>query len=276
MLESLGDLSGVCREEASIITGLNPKGCLIINGDNPDLVAAVGAYQGQKIRFGFDRKNDLFATDVHCDAKGVQFNLNGSLRRRVFVPMLGKHTAANALAAIAVGRKMGLAEEAIIDNLAHAHGPDMRLQLQKLGQVTVLNDAYNSNPNSLKAAVETLAALPAKGRKVAVLGDMLELGEQSDHYHDEAGEFAASCRFEMLICVGKNAQRIAKAAQLAGMKDRSIIRFTDAAAAAKGILKKLRRDDLVLLKGSRSIGLETIAATIAQHSAPTRSRKAAS
>src|SRR5205814_5517050 len=178
---------GVRREEASIIQGLNPKGCLIVNGDDAPLLSLVAAYPGQRVTFGLKPTNDLFATDIHCAADGVRFNLNGNPRRRVYVPMLGRHSAANALAAIAVARKMGLEVEAIIDALSRAHGPDMRLQLSRVNGVTVLNDAYNANPNSTRAAIETLAALPARGRRVAVLGDMLELGDHSDRYHQETG-----------------------------------------------------------------------------------------
>jgi UDP-N-acetylmuramoyl-tripeptide--D-alanyl-D-alanine ligase len=118
----------------------------------------------------------------------VRFNLNGNHRRRVFVPMLGKHTACNALAAIAVGRKMGLAVEAIIDSLSRAHGPDMRLQLSKVNGVTVLNDAYNANPNSTRAAIETLdrPAQPARPARRGA-GRHARIGQHSDHYHAETG-----------------------------------------------------------------------------------------
>src|SRR3954462_6849256 len=95
-LEFLGDLMGVRRENASVIAGLNPKGLLIINGDDPDLIEAVAGYPGKRITFGFKPTNDLFASDVECHEAGVRFRVNNG-RRHVFVPMLGRHTAANAL-----------------------------------------------------------------------------------------------------------------------------------------------------------------------------------
>ena len=100
-LEYLGDLMGVRQENASIIHGLNPKGLLVVNGDDPELLAAVQDYPGKRITFGFEPTNDLFATDIHCDDTGTRFSLNNS-RREVFVPMLGKHSACNALAAWAI------------------------------------------------------------------------------------------------------------------------------------------------------------------------------
>ena len=264
-LEGLGDLDGVRREEASIVTGLNPRGCLIVNGDDEGLVSLVSRYPGQIVKFGLKTAgNDLFATDIHCGTDGVRFNLNGDARRRVFVPMLGKHSACNALAAIAVGRRMRLAEEAILAALAQATGPEMRLQLSNVNGVTVLNDAYNANPNSTRAAIETLLALPSRGRKVAVLGDMLELGEHSDSYHREIGQLGGSSRLDLLICVGKKAKLMAASAKEAGMEGPRIVTYPDALAAARGITRRVRGQDLILLKASRSVGLESVAKAITE------------
>src|SRR5688500_14604033 len=275
-LEGLGDLDGVRREETSIVTGLSPRGCLIVNGDDAPLVSLVSRYSGQIIKFGLNpRGNDLFATDVECDHKGVHFNLNGNPRRRLFVPLLGRHSACNALAAIAVGKRMGIPEDAIADSLANAHAPDMRLQLSKVNGVTVLNDAYNANPNSTRAAIETLVALPVRGRRVAVLGDMLELGRASDAYHREAGVLAANSNLDLLICVGKKAQLIAASAKAAGMEAPRIVTYADATAAARGVTKRVRGSDLILLKASRGVGLEAVARALAE-SEKKFTRKAAS
>ncbi len=127
-LEFLGDVAGVRRENASIIEGLNPKGSLIVNGDDSELLSAVAKYRGQRITFGFKDTNDLFAADVRCDETGVRFKLNG--RVEMFVPLLGRHTAANALAAIAVGKRFRMSDEEIARGLATAKGPEMRLQRQ--------------------------------------------------------------------------------------------------------------------------------------------------
>jgi UDP-N-acetylmuramoyl-tripeptide--D-alanyl-D-alanine ligase len=259
----LDDLDGVRREEASIVTGLNPRGCLIVNGDDRELVSLVSRYSGQIIKFGLNTTgNDLFATDIECDHTGVHFNLNGNPRRRLFVPLLGRHSACNALAAIAVGKKMNIPDDAIVESLANAHTPDMRLQLSKVNGVTVLNDAYNANPNSTRAAIETLVALPARGRRVAVLGDMLELGKQSDAYHKETGVLAANSNLDLLICVGKKAKLIAASAKAAGMEAPRIVTYPDAAAAARGVTRRVRGSDLILLKASRSVGLEAVAKAI--------------
>ena len=274
-LEGLDDLMGVRNENASIVSGLNPKGLLVVNGDDPDLLSAVNAYKGKRITFGFEPTNDLFANDVRCDANGIHFFLNNS-KREVYVPMLGKHTAANALAAIAVARRMGLSEEQVIESLAEARGPEMRLQLQDIEGVSLLNDAYNANPNSMRAALETVGALPLKGRRVAVLGDMRELGKSSERYHREIGQFAATCKIDLLACVGQQATLIAESAEKSGMATGAICRFPDARAAANTVPGWLREGDLVLLKASRSIHLELVAQAIMEGRQPTVLRKAAS
>ncbi|HEV2292674.1 MAG TPA: UDP-N-acetylmuramoyl-tripeptide--D-alanyl-D-alanine ligase [Tepidisphaeraceae bacterium] len=274
-LEFLDDLMGVRRENATIIAGLNPKGLLIINGDDRDLVDAVAHYPGKKVMFGFGEQNDLFASDVVCTERGVTFKLNGT--RDVFVPMLGRHTAANALAAIAVARRLRVSEEAIIESLATAEGPDMRLQLDDVNGIKLLNDAYNANPNSMRAALETVAGLPTTGRRIAVLGEMRELGKSSERYHREIGEFAATCKLDMLVCVGPNAALIADAAGKSGMNPKVISTFADAPTAAPAVRKSVKKGDLVLLKASRGIRLEFIAQALAEtpQSTPARVRKVA-
>ena len=272
-LEGLGDLAGVRRENATIISGLDPKGLLIVNGDDPELLAAVKDYPGQRVTFGFNPTNDLYATDVRCEEAGVRFRLNGS-RREVFVPLLGRHTASNALAAIAVGRKLRVAEETIFESLAKSDGADMRLQLQKANGLSILNDAYNANPNSMRAALETATALPHAGRRVAVLGDMRELGETSERYHREVGDAAGRAGFALLACVGADARWIADAAQSSGMAAGAVLRFPDAAAAAAQLPSHIRPGDLVLIKASRGIQLEAVAKALAAQ--PTPPMKAAS
>jgi UDP-N-acetylmuramyl pentapeptide synthase len=215
-------------------------------------------YEGTIVTFGFDERNDLFATDIEWDHAGTRFHLNGS-RRVVTVPMIGRHSAANALAALAVARRMGVSEEEAIADLAHSSGPDMRMQRHELGTLTIINDAYNANPNSMKAALETVGGLPASGRRVAILGDMRELGAATERYHRELGTFAAGCKFDLLLCVGDDAKLYAEAAHAAGMDEQAIHHYGDAKQLAGDIERHVRKDDLVLLKASRGMRLEEIA-----------------
>lgn len=261
-LEGLVDLPGVRREEASVIEGLSPRGLLVVNGDDPDLLAAVAPYPGKRLTFGLQQTNDLFASDIRCGADGVRFRLNDS-RTEVFVPMLGRHTACNALAAIAVGKRMGLPDDAIVEGLAHATGAEWRLQLQNVGPYRVLNDAYNANPASMHAALETLCSLPGEGRRIAVLGDMRELGPNSDQFHQEMGRFVATCPLDLLVCVGAKADLIARSAAEVGVDPGRVQRFATAEEAIDFLRGTLVPGDTVLLKGSRLIGLERVATALA-------------
>jgi UDP-N-acetylmuramoyl-tripeptide--D-alanyl-D-alanine ligase len=261
-LEGLTDLDGVRRENAAITRGMSAEGLLVVNGDDPLLLQAVSAFDGRRVSFGFSPGNDLWAADVICRPDGTRFKLNG--RADVFVPLLGRHSAANALAAIAVGRELGVADDRLIAGLATATGPEMRLQLKLIGGISLLNDAYNANPASVRAALETLCALPARGRRIAVLGEMRELGDWAEKYHREIGAFAAQCKLDALVCVGRDAAWIAQAAQEAGMEHDCITCYPDAISAAAGMVRWLSSGDLILLKASRAIGLERIATEIAQ------------
>ena len=261
-LEGLGSIMGVRQEEASIIEGLNPKGTLIVNGDDAELLDAVSAHEGKRVTFGLGEHNDLFATDITCTLSGVRFLLNG--RRELTVPLLGKHVACNALAAIAVAKRMGLSEDAIAEALAAARGPEMRLQLLSFHGVTLINDAYNANPASMAAALETLALLDHPGRKIAVVGDMKELGDHTDRYHRELGQAAANCGPDLLVCVGEKARLIGEEAERCGMDGECISYFTDSRPAAEALPGWFESGDLVLLKASRSMRLETVAQAMGQ------------
>ncbi len=260
-LEGLDDLMGVRRENAMLVSGLNPRGCLVVNGDDSELLNAVSHYEGTRVTFGFGEHNDLYATDITWDHAGTTFFLNGS-KRQVFVPMIGRHSAANALAAIAVARRMGVSEDQAITDLAEAEGPDMRMQRHEVGEMTVINDAYNANPNSMKAGLETVSKLPCPGRRVAILGDMRELGNATERYHRELGEFAAACKFDLLLCVGESAKWYVDGAKHAGMDPGRIHHYADAKKIAKEIGSHLNKNDLVLLKASRGIRLEEVAQVI--------------
>jgi UDP-N-acetylmuramoyl-tripeptide--D-alanyl-D-alanine ligase len=170
---------------------------------------------------------------------------------------------------------MGLSEAEIAAGLARVEGPDMRLQLQTTGEVTVLNDAYNANPASMKAALETASQLASRGRRIAVVGDMLELGRSSERFHREIGQFAGTCKFDALICVGPEAKLIMESALAAGMDAAKVRHFADSTAAAAAAPQWLRAGDLVLLKGSRGMKLERIAQAIADFRGPDLTRKSA-
>lgn len=269
-LEGLGDVGGVRRENASVIAGLNSRSTLIVNGDDLGLLAAVGSCPAKKITFGTTPGCDLVISDVHSDASGTRFRLNGS-RNPFSLPLIGSHNAMNAVAAIAVGRRLGLNEGQIAEGLADARGPDMRMQLREVAGVHVLNDAYNANPASMRAALETVRGIGLGRRKIAVLGEMLELGASRVEHHRDIGEMLPGCGFDRVACVGDGGKIIADAAEQAGFSPSRIARFENSTACAEILPTWLSDGDLVLLKGSRGVRLELVADAIAARRAgPTR------
>lgn len=258
-LEFLGSLDGVRHENAQTVVGMDAlRGLLVLNGDDPDLRKAVdGWWKGRVLTFGSDDKSDLFATEVTTDWDGTRFRLNGS-RVTLHVPMLGKHVATNALAAVAVARRMGLTDEQLATGLSKAVGPEMRLQPMTVGGVRVLNDAYNANPPSVRAALETIAALPCDGRRVIVLGDMFELGATGPGHHYAIGRLAAR-QADVLVLVGEQmSTQAAEGAKGAGLALAKLHTFPDTAAAAAKLPALVHPGDTVLLKGSRGMRMETL------------------
>lgn len=262
-LEFLGDLNGVRSENASIAEGLAKDGLMIVNGDDTALPPAVRRFGVNCHTFGFGSACDLFALNIELANDSVRFNTNDSTTR-FFVPQLGRHTAANALAAIAVGRRIGMNDDEIARGLASASKAEMRLEFHRVGVVNVLNDAYNANPASMRAALQTFAELPARGRRVAILGDMRELGETGERYHHEIGEAVAKAKVDVLICVGALSRFVAESAEKRGISATRIHRFDDSKSASQSIENLILSGDTVLLKASRGVKLELVAKELAK------------
>ena len=255
-LEGLGNLDGVRKEEASIIEHLRPHGLLVVNGDDPALLSHVAEYPGKRVTFGLSPGCDLRAQDIHCRLEGTCFRVNGG--PVLSVPLVGRHFAVNALAAIAVAQHMGLSAGDISDGLGTASSPEMRMEVQRVGDITVLNDAYNANPASMSAALETFASLELPGRRVAILGGMRELGPTSQQLHWELGAAVAKAGIDVLLCLGDLAGDIAEGALAAGMPVASVHRFADAKETQIALPLLVRDGDTLLLKGSRGVHVEQV------------------
>jgi UDP-N-acetylmuramoyl-tripeptide--D-alanyl-D-alanine ligase len=189
---------------------------------------------------------------------------DGTQTIQVRLPTWGEHNARNALAALAVAKAMGIEWATASEALTKFQPPKMRLQRQWMEPpgCWVINDAYNANPDSVKAALRTLKALPAR-RRVAVLGEMLELGAFHEQGHREVGEVAAET-VDLLLVVGEGAMAIAEGALAAGMPSECIVRFATLKEAQKAWREWLKAGDVVLLKASRAVGLERLLEPISE------------
>jgi len=215
--------------------------------------------KGEVITFGFSENADVRGLSCQVGWDGTLLSAtDGGRTVTVKLPLPGEHNARNALAALAVAKALGIDWDIASRALENFQPPKMRLQRQWLDPpgCWVINDAYNANPDSVKAALRTLKALPAK-RKVAVLGEMLELGEFHRQGHYEVGKVAAET-VDLLIVVGENAFAIAEGAESCGMPREQIVKFGDLEAARENWRKLLLPGDLVLLKASRAVGLERL------------------
>jgi UDP-N-acetylmuramoyl-tripeptide--D-alanyl-D-alanine ligase len=260
-LEFFHDLVGVVREEGSVAECLPPDGVLFLNGDNPWSEIIARRTRARVVQVGLERGNDCVARDVRVDDSGTAFTVDcryAGLSGEYRINLLGRHQVTNALLALAVGAEMGLRPEQIKQGLLACAPAKMRLQMSisNPSGIRILDDSYNANADSMLAALQTLRELPCAGRRVAVLGDMAELGDCSRAAHFEVGRRAASSRLDQLFAIGRRGCQIAAAARSSGFK--SVVEIDEVERAAQAVKEFARPGDVVLVKASRSMGMERI------------------
>jgi len=262
-LEFLGSLEGVAEEKGSLFEAVRAEGTAIINLNDPHL-APWEKRLPHKWTFAIDAPADLTATEVRPEAAGIGFLL--TLRRtgesaRIHLATSGRHQVANALGAAAVAASLGYRLDEIREGLAAFRPVALRAEVLEADGKTILLDAYNANPASMKAAIEMLAAFPRRegaSRKIALLGDMLELGTHSESAHREVGAAAAQNGVDLLIAVGRWAEAMASGARQAGMAGEKVSAYADLPSLQKEFLTYIRKGDLLLIKGSRGMRMETV------------------
>ena len=262
-LEFFGDVAGVAQEEGWLAELLPADGKLLVNGDSEWTELIARRTRATVVRVGLGEKNDWRAKGIRLDKHGVTFRVEApktDFGGEYRVNLLGRHQVVNALFAVAVSEELGLGRPAVRDGLAECPPAKMRMQFWEAGGVRVLDDAYNANADSTVAALETLCALPLQGRRVAVLGEMAELGAQSESAHAEVGRRAAELGIGQLFAVGRMAPVVAAAARKAGLS--RVIEFADVETARNAVKNFVKAGDVVLLKASRASRLERIAETL--------------
>jgi UDP-N-acetylmuramoyl-tripeptide--D-alanyl-D-alanine ligase len=262
-LEFFGDIAGVAQEEGMLAEQLPADGILFLNGDDAWTDRLAARTQARVVRVGFGEQNDWRAKKVRLDKGGATFQVESAKQDfagEYRVNLLGKHQVTNALFAIGVGEELGVGRAEIQRGLAECQPPKMRLNFWEAGGVRVIEDCYNANADSMLAALETLCSLPLQGRRVAVLGDMGELGATSEAAHREIGQRAAELEIGQLFAVGKMAPVVGAAAREAGLL--RVFEFAEVEGAMKAVKSFLKPGDVVLFKASRAARLERIAETL--------------
>ena len=253
-LEFFDSIAGIARAKYELIESLPASGTAVLNIDD-EYVSQFGRdFKGKVITYGTRVTADVRAENVQTrGAEGSEFDvLVAGVREHARLPLVGEHNILNALAAIAVGMVRGLKPAQGIEALSTLTPPDKRGQVLQLGNITVINDCYNSNPKALHAMVDALAAMQA-GRRIVVAGEMLELGPAAEQLHRAAGQHIAEKKISVLIGVRGLAQSMVDGARQAGAQAEFVATSEE---AGEWLAREARDGDVVLLKASRGVKLE--------------------
>ncbi|HEX4630193.1 MAG TPA: UDP-N-acetylmuramoyl-tripeptide--D-alanyl-D-alanine ligase [Chthoniobacterales bacterium] len=255
-IEFMGSREAIAEEKGSLAEAVASNGTLILNADDA-FSESIAKRTGAKIILAGIDKGSVRATDITQNSTGSEFTiLEGAHRCRAQLPVPGIHMVQNAMLAIAAGRVFGLSLEECSVGLASTPLTKARLQIKEIEGIQFIDDSYNANPDSMKAALRTLVELDSDGRRIAVLGEMGELGAESDRGHREVGEAAAALRIDELIAVGGIGAAIAHAAKKAGLE--KSVAVDSPKEAAELLEGSAMPGDLVLIKGSRSARMERV------------------
>lgn len=259
----------IARAKGEIVEGLGSSGCAVLNSDDPQVAAMASRTQARIVTFGEGESADIRAVDVQLDSGGrplFTLKLSDDDSVPVSLQMHGEHFVSAALAAAAVARQVGMRSDRIGQRLSEAVAQSRwRMEVTETDDgVTVVNDAYNANPESMRAALKALRAMQGAGRSWAVLGEMRELGEASVDEHDALGRLAVRLDISHLVCVGEATKVMHLAASNEGSWGEESIWVPDATAAVSYLREHLQAGDVVLVKASRAVQLETVAEQLVQ------------
>lgn len=252
-IEFMGTREAIAQEKGALVEHVDLSGTVILSGDD-DFGPSIAARSRAKVVFAGLTNGQIHAEEISQSAEGTEFTiLEGAHRCRAQMPVPGLHMVQNALLAVAAGRVFGLSLEECAQGLASTPLTKARLQIKAINGVKFIDDSYNANPDSMKAALRTLVELEADGKRVAVLGHMGELGASEKQGHREVGQCAAELRIDHLIALDET---MAEAARQAGLEQVDLARSTSEAADLLGQIAA--PGDLVLVKGSRLARTEEV------------------
>lgn len=260
-LEALGSQEAIASAKSELVRAVPAEGMVFVNGDDAWSKAMTEISSAPVMRYGLGPNVDVTARDISVTENGrpsfVLVTPEGEAE--VTLPVPGRHNVYNALAAASVGRYMEVPLASIAEGLEEAHFSKWRMEtFVSASGVTVINDAYNANPTSMRAAIGALEDVPTSGKRIAVLGDMAELGSLTELAHFELGEEIARSSIDVLLSVGELGRRIADGARAAGMLEERVRPCIDAAEASQVLDDLVEAGDTVLVKASRVMGLEKV------------------
>ncbi|HYY24029.1 MAG TPA: UDP-N-acetylmuramoyl-tripeptide--D-alanyl-D-alanine ligase [Candidatus Udaeobacter sp.] len=257
-LEGLNSLAGVAREKGALYRKVRIGGTIAVNLDDPWVRRLGDEFKGRKITYG--ARGEVRAESWRSrSAKGVLFVLRAGRRKtRVRLNFVGRHNITNAVGAATLAYGLGVSLPAIRRGLESAKPFPMRMQIEDWNGIGIINDAYNANPASMEAAVKALAEIECAGEKIAVLGDMFELGAQARKEHLQLGRRVAAARLDRLYLLGSQAPQVKKGALEEGMPPDRVWIGKDHGDVAGHLLTHIKKGDWLLFKGSRGMNMEKI------------------
>lgn len=256
-IEYLKTQENIRKEKLSIISSMKEDGTLFLNGDDPMLSAMQGKMPCKTLFYGLSEWCDYRAENISFENGKSYFDcIHGTERVHVELNALGRHNVCNCLAAIGVAHISGIPLSVAAAGFSEFSGQRQKIILRE-GQYTIIDDTYNASTTSMKASIDVLADMPCQGKRYAVLGDMFELGDNTEQYHYDVGAYAAAANIDEVICVGELAKKMKQAVDDADTRVRAYS-FTDKAEAAIYLISLLKPEDIVLLKASNGMNLEEI------------------
>ncbi len=258
-LESMHSLERIAQAKFELADNMASSRTLVFNADDPILKKRIEEKRsGERIvSFGIENQADFRADQIRSGPEGlISFRLNRDLT--IDLLLLGRHNVYNALAALAVSSLLGVDPAGAKERLNRYTPSELRMELVHIKDVTVINDSYNANPVSVTKALETLQEIRIPGRKIAVLADMLELGEKAADFHLGVGRKAAELGIDLLLVVGELARHIAQGARERGMQAEQVQTFETNQQVSHYLLENLKPGDMVLVKGSRKMRAEEV------------------
>lgn len=260
-VEVLGSPEAIIAAKGELVEAIDQEGAVFLNGDDAASITLLGMSRAPVVRYGLAEECDVRAEDIVLDdTSRASFRLvTPQGESAVTLPVPGRHNVYNALAACAVGLRLAVPLDLVVQGLESAGFSGMRMEsLTTASGVSILNDAYNANPTSMKAAIETLASMKPTGKRIAVLGDMAELGNLAELAHFDVGEELGRSGVEALITIGRKARRIYEGARAEGMDTSQMWACATAAEAVPRLRELVVEGDVVLVKASRVMGLEAV------------------
>ncbi len=252
-LEKLGTRQGIYEEKVSLFADFGARNAAVVNRDDGFLkqyhsgnhaVIGVGISEG-----------DIKATDVVLNEEGIEFCVNAE---RYSFSLPGRHNVYNCLVAVTIGKMLHLTQEEIQKGFDDFSPSKNRMDFQTVAEIMIINDCYNSNPDAARAALDVLSDMQCDGKKIAVLADMLELGEQAGVLHEELGVYVAQKNIDRVITVGEQAAHLAQGCRMGGMEEERVEHCLNNEQVVQYLVQTAHKGDCVLLKGSRGMHLEEV------------------